>query len=523
MQVKVSPDFIFGISLGFSTILLVFFVFACIGCSGCNVFACSVSSERLAMLSVLFRTNAAAGRRELIRVGALGGLSLAGRGLPAVTGQRGQQRSAVFIFLFGGPSQLDMWDMKPAAPVEIRGQFQPISTSAPGVQICEHLPQLAGQMHRVCLVRSMNHRMPVHGPACSELYSGRPYPLPPVTDQARREDWPSLAALLTRSSLSASGLPPAIVLPWHSQFMGQSERIAGQSGGRMGEQFNPFLLRAGLDGGQFDAAELQLPDASAGQRLQRRTALLQRLQETRIAGRGVLESGGQGVGSAAAHVRWQQQHDSAVSLLSGGQLGVAVDLERERPEVLARYGGSVFGRSLLAARRLVEAGVPLITVNWYDDSFHDKVSPHWDQHNHIFASLKDRMLPIFDRAMAAFVGDLGERGLLSTTMVAAAGEFGRTPRIGQFTQNAMTEKSGRDHWPHAFTALLAGGGIRGGQVFGSTDHQAGQVRDNPVSPADLTATLLGHLGVSTDESWWDPIQGQWQKNSEGQRIAFEYD
>jgi len=475
------------------------------------------------MLSVLFRTNAAAGRRELIRVGALGGLSLAGRGLPAVTGERGQQRSAVFIFLFGGPSQLDMWDMKPAAPVEIRGQFQPISTSAPGVQICEHLPQLAGQMHRVCLVRSMNHRMPVHGPACSELYSGRPYPLPPVTDQARREDWPSLAALLTRSSLLASGLPPAIVLPWHSQFMGQSELIAGQSGGRMGEQFNPFLLRAGLDGGQFDAAELQLPDASAGQRLQRRTALLQRLQETRIAGRDVSESGGQGVGSAAAHVRWQQQHDSAVSLLSGGQLGVAVDLERERPKVLARYGSSVFGRSLLAARRLVEAGVPLITVNWYDDSFHDKVSPHWDQHNHIFASLKDRMLPIFDRAMAAFVGDLGERGLLSTTMVAAAGEFGRTPRIGQFTQNAMTEKSGRDHWPHAFTALLAGGGIRGGQVFGSTDHQAGQVRDNPVSPADLTATLLGHLGVSTDESWWDPIQGQWQKNSEGQRIAFEYD
>jgi len=475
------------------------------------------------MLSVLFRTNAAAGRRELIRVGALGGLSLAGRGLPAVTGERGQQRSAVFIFLFGGPSQLDMWDMKPAAPVEIRGQFQPISTSAPGVQICEHLPQLAGQMHRVCLVRSMNHRMPVHGPACSELYSGRPYPLPPVTDQARREDWPSLAALLTRSSLLASGLPPAIVLPWHSQFMGQSELIAGQSGGRMGEQFNPFLLRAGLDGGQFDAAELQLPDASAGQRLQRRTALLQRLQQTRIAGRDVSESGGQGVGSAAAHVRWQQQHDSAVSLLSGGQLGVAVDLERERPKVLARYGSSVFGRSLLAARRLVEAGVPLITVNWYDDSFHDKLSPHWDQHNHIFASLKDRMLPIFDRAMAAFVGDLGERGLLSTTMVAAAGEFGRTPRIGQFTQNAMTEKSGRDHWPHAFTALLAGGGIRGGQVFGSTDHQAGQVRDNPVSPADLTATLLGHLGVSTDESWWDPIQGQWQKNSEGQRIAFEYD
>lgn len=466
------------------------------------------------MLSVLFRTEGSGGRRELIRVGALGGCSLAARGLPAVTCQRGQQRSVVFIFLFGGPSQLEMWDMKPAASVEIRGQFQPISTSAPGVQICEHLPQLAGQMHRVCLVRSMNHRMPVHGPACSELYSGRPYPLPPVTDQARREDWPSLASLMTRAGLPSARLPPAIVLPWHSQFMGQSERIAGQTGGRMGEQFNPFLLRAGLDGGQFDAAELRLSDASAGNRLQRRTQLLQGLQAV---------SAGSEAGPDAAHLRWQQQHDTAVSLLAGGQLGAAVDLERERPEVLARYGGTVFGRSLLAARRLVEAGVPLITVNWYDDSFHDKVSPHWDQHNHIFASLQDRMLPIFDRAMAAFLGDLGERGLLSTTMVAAAGEFGRTPRIGQFTQNAMTEKSGRDHWPHAFTALLAGGGIRGGQVFGSTDHQGGQVRDNPVSPADLTATLLGHLGVSAEDLWWDSLQGQWQKNSEGRRIALEFE
>jgi hypothetical protein len=159
---------------------------------------------------VLFRTNTAVGRRELIRLGAIGGLSLAGRGLSAVTGERGQQRSVVFIFLFGGPSQLDMWDMKPMAPAEIRGQFQPISTSAAGVQICQHLPLLAGQMHRVCLVRSMNHRMPVHGPACSELYSGRPYPLPPVTDQARREDWPSLASLMTRAGLHAARLPPAI-------------------------------------------------------------------------------------------------------------------------------------------------------------------------------------------------------------------------------------------------------------------------------------------------------------------------
>lgn len=469
------------------------------------------------MLSVLFRTNAAYGRRELIRLGALGGMSFAKPSLATMNSSAGQQRSVVFIFLFGGPSQLDLWDMKPAAPLEIRGQFQPISTSAAGVQICQHLPLLAGQMHRVCLVRSMNHRMPVHGPACSELYSGRPYPLPPVTDQARREDWPSLASLMTRSGAGATGLPPAIVLPWHSQFMGQSERIAGQTGGRMGEQYNPFLLRAGLERGLFDSAELQLSDSGASQRLRSRSRLLSQLEDSSGAVSGAERP------VAVPLNRWQQQHETAISLLAGGQLGAAVDLDRERPEVLARYGLTVFGRSLLAARRLVEAGVPLITVNWYDDSFHDKVSPHWDQHNHLFASLQDRMLPIFDRAMAAFLSDLGERGLLATTLVAAAGEFGRTPRIGQFTQNAMTEKSGRDHWPHAFTALLAGGGIRGGQVFGSTDHQGGQVRDNPVSPADLTATLLGHLGVSADDAWWDPIQGQLQKNSEGRRIPLEYD
>jgi hypothetical protein len=469
------------------------------------------------MLSVLFRTNAAYGRRELIRLGALGGMSFAKSSLATMSSSAGPQRSVVFIFLFGGPSQLDLWDMKPAAPLEIRGQFQPISTSAAGVQICQHLPLLAGQMHRVCLVRSMNHRMAVHGPACSELYSGRPYPLPPVTDQARREDWPSLASLMTRSGSGATGLPRAIVMPWHSQFMGQSERIAGQTGGRMGEQYNPFLLQAGLERGLFDSAELQLSDSGASQRLQRRSRLLSQLEDSSAAVSGVERP------VALSLNRWQQQHETAISLLAGGRLGAAVDLDRERPEVLARYGLTVFGRSLLAARRLVEAGVPLITVNWYDDSFHDKVSPHWDQHNHLFASLQDRMLPIFDRGMAAFLGDLGERGLLATTLVAAAGEFGRTPRIGQFTQNAMTEKSGRDHWPHAFTALLAGGGIRGGQVFGSTDHQGGQVRDNPVSPADLTATLLGHLGVSADESWWDPIQGQLQKNSEGRSIPLEYD
>ena len=451
-------------------------------------------------------------RRELLRIG---GLTLPGLSLPhllALQSASARQtpnpaaKSCVFIFLFGGPSQLDLWDMKPSAPREIRGDFQPIHTSAPGIEISEHLPLLAGAMHHVCLVRSMHHRMPVHGPACSEIYSGRPYPLPPITDQARREDWPSLSALVTRFGTLRNGLPSAVVLPWHSQFRGQQLPIAGQAGGRMGEQFNPFLLSASLEDGRFNAQELQPGDPAATQRLTHRAALLRHLQNSAFDHK-----------SAAAQ-RLERHQQTAFAMLETGKIGKAVDLESEPPHVLNRYGSSVFGRSLLAARRLVQAGVPLVTVNWYDESFNDKVSPHWDQHNHIFPTLKDRMLPVFDQAFSAFLLDLHDHRLLDSTLVTAAGEFGRTPRVGQFTQNAMTEATGRDHWPHAFTVLLAGGGVKGGQVFGSTDRHAGQVRDNPVTPADLTATILNHLGVDPTLDYWDPIQQQRQMLTDGRPI-----
>ena len=422
------------------------------------------------------------------------------------------QKSCVFIFLFGGPSQVDMWDMKPQAPLEVRGEFRPIATSAADIQICEHLPLLAGQMHQVCLVRSMRHQMAVHGPACSELYTGRPYPLPPVTDESRREDWPSLTSLVTRYGLADRGVPAAVVLPWHSQFRGQSLRIAGQTGGRMGDDFNPLLLAAALETGEFDAKELTLSGRQSSERLQQRTQLLESL-ERRC---------GSELGSQSKLVADFGRHrERALAMLASGGPGRAIDLSQESAVTQERYGRSVFGRSLLAARRLVEAGVPLIVVNWYDESFYDKVSPHWDQHNHIFPTLRDRMLPVFDRAMSSFIEDLAQRDLLQTTLVAATGEFGRTPIVGQFTQNAMTEKTGRDHWPHAFTVLLAGGGIRGGQVFGSTDGQGGQVRDNPVTPADLTATILQQLGLESNLKYWDPFQQQMQPLTVGHPIGVE--
>jgi hypothetical protein len=456
-------------------------------------------------------------RRELLRIG---GLSLLGLNAVQLTSRRAEasgdpavrnrppQNSCVFIFLFGGPSHIDLWDMKPQAPVEVRGEFRPIATNVPGIQLCEHLPRLAGQMDKVCLVRSMHHKMPVHGPACSEMYTGREYPLPPITDEARPDDWPSLAALATRFGPRHSGLPPAVVVPWQTQFHGQSRRIAGQTGGRMGEQFNPFLMAADLRTAEFDTRGLYLPDGFPAVRLDERRRLLGEL-ETAAA---------RSLGAGGCVELYRQHQATAYGMLADGRIAGAIDVAREPDAVRESYGPTIFGKSLLAARRLVAAGVPLVTVNWYDESLTEKVSPVWDHHNHIFPTLKERMLPVFDRAIAALVDDLDQHGLLATTLVAATGEFGRTPKIGQFTQNNMTEKTGRDHWPHAFTVLLAGGGVRGGQVFGSTDHLGGYVKDDPVTPADLAATILRQLGMDPHQQYWDHVQQRRQTLCEGSPI-----
>ncbi len=194
------------------------------------------------------------------------------------------------------------------------------------------------------------------------------------------------------------------------------------------------------------------------------------------------------------------------------------DIRDESPQLRARYGETKFGQSLLLARRLVESGVSLVTVNWDDETRNDKVSPFWDTHNHNFAALKDRLAPRFDLSFSALVEDLAERGLLESTLLVVTGEFGRTPKIGQIVQNGMTEKTGRDHWPHAFTVLLAGGGVRGGQVYGATNKIGAFVEDRPVSPADLSATILHHLGIDFTRHYHDEFQQLPQLLSTGRVI-----
>ena len=454
-------------------------------------------------------------RRELLRAGALSALGLSSvdlAGLRAVEAANaaspGTFNSCIFIFLVGGPSHIDLWDMKPEAPAEIRGEFKPISTNVTGIQICEHLPRLARQMDKLCLLRSMEHRMPVHGPACSEMFTGRPYFGPPLTDQARPEDWPSLSALTMRYAERHAALPPAVVLPWYIQFAGQDKRIAGQTGGRMGDLSNAFLVQGDPSHERFAVQGMQLADDISVERVRARRELRRQLDASLSP---TLD--------AEPSVQMFSNHvDTAFSMLGDVRASRAFQLDQESPAQRQRYGPSKFGQSLLLARRLVESGVSLVTVNWDDDTRSDKVSPFWDTHNHNFASLKNRLTPTFDEGFSALIEDLAARGLLDTTLVVVTGEFGRTPRIGQIVQNGMTEKTGRDHWPHAFTVLLAGGGVRGGQVYGSTNAIGAFVKDRPVTPADLSATILYHLGVDFSRDYWDDFQQMRQKLSIGQPI-----
>ncbi|MEZ6128023.1 MAG: DUF1501 domain-containing protein [Planctomycetaceae bacterium] len=450
-------------------------------------------------------------RRELLRVGGLSAFGLSSGELarlrslnaadPDNSGRR--QNSCVFLFLFGGPSQIDLWDMKPQAASEIRGEFQPVATTVPGITLCEHLPRLAQQMDKVCLLRSMQHRMNVHGPACSEVFSGRPYHSAPITDQATPDDWPSLSSLTMRFGTSSTGLPPSMVLPWYLHFPGQQRRIAGQTGGRMGENHDAMLIQ-GNGTGEFNVDALNWHDDAPLERIQNRRRLLNQLQ--------------------LRHHRTESSHrlmadvdrhrERAYSLLKH-RAGEVLDLERESSAVRDLYGRTSVGQSLLMARRLVEAGVSLVTVNWEDETKISGTNTCWDTHENNFPKLKNLLCPIFDQAFPAFLQDLDNRGLLETTLVVAVGEFGRTPKIGQFTQSTNTKQTGRDHWPHAFTALLAGGGVKGGQVYGSTDRHAAFVADRPVSPADLSATILHHLGVDHRQEYVSRNQGLRHRLSDG--------
>jgi hypothetical protein len=397
-------------------------------------------------------------RRDFLRVGGIGlgsmGLSLAD--LDALGAVRPRpDRAVILLMLVGGPSQLETWDPKPEAPAEIKGPFGSIATRVPGVRISEHLPRLAARVDRLALVRSLHHdAAPIHETGHQLLQTGRLC--------RPGEEHPHLGAVAARLLGSRNALPPFMIVPRPIADTGV-QVPHGQTAGSLGAAFEPFHL-------EDDPASRHFDPGRAFDRARR--FLDQAVSQRGVAGQALA------VSTEPLLIEPARQ---------------AFRLYAEREELRDAYGRNTFGQSCLLARRLVESGVRLVTVNMFESVF-NKVT--WDCHGSApFSTLGDYardLLPTLDRALAALLDDLQVRGLLESTLVVATGEFGRTPRL-----NAA---GGRDHWPGVWSALLAGGGVRGGVVVGASDAHAGAPADRPVSPQDLLATMYQSLGLSPAQS-----------------------
>ena len=399
-------------------------------------------------------------RRNFIRVGTAG---LTGLTLPAFLRQRAAAadaptppaRSLILIWLSGGPSTIDMWDMKPGAPELVRGEFSPIDTAVPGVQICEHLPYTAKILDRCVLLRSLQHSIVAHEPGTQLMMTGH-IPAAAVVH-------PSLGSLCSRL------LPGDAAIPRYVTFGDPASRGAGY----LGAACNPFEVKSGYERIPRGVA---LPPGSSIAEFDERIALRNAF-DARLSSRS-----GDRIADGL-----DQFEEQAVSLLRSNRIGSAFDVELEAPEVRARYGrGYGLATNMLRARRLIEAGARFVTVG----------ADGWDTHVGNFATLRNTRLPELDQALSALISDLAERNLLSETLVCCGGEFGRTPQVNG--------NRGRDHWSRAMSMLLAGGGLVAGSVVGATDKQGGEPIDAACTPADLCATLLQQLGIDPQGTIFTP-------------------
>jgi hypothetical protein len=436
----------------------------------------------------MMHPNALVRRRDVLRAGALGlfNLGLAGF-LQARAVQprpaRKKAKSCIVLFMWGGPAQQDTWDLKPDAPDVYRGEFKPIRTAVPGLHICEHLPELAKRSDKLCLIRSMTHPDVNHTTATHYLLTGRAAPPGGLAD-----DWPSYGAVLGKLGRGHGPLPPFVsmmpVVPAPDGAPRFVEESHGQAAGLLGPIYNPMRIDADASRPDYRVGEFERRTDTTADQVRGRQELLRSLdgQSRRFIGQASLEAVG-------------VHYDRAFSLLSAPAAAQAFDLSQEPLRVRERYGMNRHGQSVLQARRLIEAGVPLVTVFWPNDGI-TNVSVYWDTHNRNFIDLKTRLCPVTDRAFSALLDDLGDRGMLDETLVVWTGEMGRTPKVGQSVPGgAGAGRDGRDHWGKLFTSVLAGGGAAGGVVHGSSDKYAAEPASNPTPPADLAATIYHLLGV----------------------------
>jgi len=430
-------------------------------------------------------------RRDILKIGAAGLLGLTlpqllqleARAARQGTTKTRKANAVIMLWLGGGPATIDMWDLKPDGPDGIRGEFKPIDTSAKGVQISEHLPQTAKVADRMTIVRSLNHTIPSHGPATIFMTTGNK-PTPAV-------QYPALGSLVTRLMPAEKGVPPYVAF---NEIRGGSAGTAGY----LGSACNPFIIEGaagggkgkGMTAGSLRVRGIQLPTGFTLDELENRDKLLKGFDESfRAADK-----------SADLADGLDAFHKQALEILRSDKTKKAFDLGQESQETRERYGPTPFGQGALAARRLVEAGVRFVTISLGG----------WDTHGQNFTNLKTKLLPPLDQTLSALVADLDKHGLLDSTIVYCAGEFGRTPKINK--------NAGRDHWARSMAVALAGGGFKRGYAHGTTDAQGMAPATEACTPDDVSATMFHLLGIDPHTELQTPTGRPVQLFREGKVI-----
>ena len=428
-------------------------------------------------------------RRSCLQIGGLawGGLTLPGflqrraAAAPSTASSGGgptnKAKACIIIYCWGGMSHLDTFDLKPDAPAEFRGEFSLISTIVPGIEIGEHLPLLARHTDKLAIVRSINHDDSAHGRGMYWNLTGDRPPragnIPPL-----RDDWPSLAAMISKFRTAPRGVPTAVRLPY--PMVDNNTLQAGEYGGWLGVNYDPIVMRPASGepfGGVSRTLGSEVLDLSEvnGERLASRRQLLTAFESPSWP---VVEE----------YASFQHFRSLAEEILAGSAVKNAYNLDQESPQVRESYGKHLGGQSMLLARRLTEAGVPVVQVCCSAGDLNGGSGDMWDTHGDNFNRLKKNLLPVFDRATSALLQDLSDRGTLDETLVVVLTDFGRTPRING--------AAGRDHYPGVYSVALSGGGIQGGQVYGSSDSKGAFPKMQPCTPPDIHATIFHALGIS---------------------------
>ncbi|HEV3005769.1 MAG TPA: DUF1501 domain-containing protein [Pirellulales bacterium] len=421
-------------------------------------------------------------RRRLLEVGSLG---LMGVTLPKLLRAEEAHRAAgnvpradacVVIFLNGGPSHLDMWDMKPDAPDAIRGEFKPIATSVPGLMVCEHLPRLATLMHRATLVRSMHHSVNnAHALAVYTSLTGHDRGDGNVAVGNAPTDYPSIGSTLTALRPPSLASVPAVCLPYKTQEGAGGPPQPGFFGGFLGGSYDPLFVLRDPNAADFAVPEFTLAAEVSGGRLTGRRKLLTQVERPFAS---------TAAKTAADSMDGFQQR--ALDLLTSETAQRAFRIAEEPAAVRESYGRNIYGQSVLLARRLIEAGTRVVTISWAPDA-----NATWDTHGGNFQKLKSTLLPQFDAACTSLVGDLADRNLLDRTLVAVLGDFGRTPKVN-------ANHGGRDHWNYCYSLMLLGGGIKGGNIYGASDKIGAFPARDALVPGDIIATIYHQLGIPSD-------------------------